>query len=102
MKRRPVNTGKMARDRAKRPQRRAERSEPSLSPRQFVNRCREVLEKADELPERAADFQEGVTERLQSMADWAEENSKVTAKMIETVENIDRGIDRWLEREDVD
>lgn len=102
MKPRPVNTGKLARDRAKRGPRRAKRDEPTMSPRQFVTRCRGVLEKADELPERAADFQEGVTERLQSMADWAEENSRVTPKMIEAISNIEKGIDRWLEREDVD
>jgi hypothetical protein len=101
VKPRPVNVGKLTRARAKKSARRTERA-PEMTARQFVNRCRAVLEKADELPDRAGDFQEGVTERLQSMADWAEENSKVTDKMIEAVNNIERGINRWLERENVD
>jgi hypothetical protein len=63
---------------------------------EFVRDVNRVKELAEELPEEAEEFQEGVTEKLEGMQTWADENCHVTDKMKEAKENIEEGIRKWL------
>lgn len=62
----------------------------------LVEKCEEITGNED-LPENAHDFAESVSEKLTGMSEWAEKNDHVTPKMQSSIENIERGIDRWLE-----
>lgn len=97
MRRRGVNIGAMGRARSK-SRARAEGggSVAAMPVEAFVKRCTAVLDLLEELPERAQDFVMSCTERLQDMQNWAEEHGHVTARMLETVGNIQSGAERWL------
>lgn len=55
-----------------------------------------ILELAEELPEEAEEFQGGVTEKLEGMQTWVDENCHVTDNMKTAVENIEGGIRKWM------
>lgn len=59
--------------------------------------CKELLSDLDDLPERAEDFAHSVQEKVESMSEWIDSNSTVTDRMSAALENIRRGVDRWLE-----
>lgn len=61
-----------------------------------VELCGEILDMCDELPERADDFREGVEERVRDMCAWIEDNRRVTEKQTNALENIKRGVEKWL------
>ena len=57
--------------------------------------CNELLELLEELPDAAADFVDGVSERVTSMLEWIEDNEHVTENQIVALENMRRGADKW-------
>lgn len=64
-----------------------------------VEQVGEILEKLDDLPDRAIDFREGVEEKLRGMLTWMEKNQHVTPKMVTAIENMAAGVDKWLNRD---
>lgn len=66
---------------------------------EFVEECDRVLDRIDDLPERAEDFADGVREKIEGMRSWSTENEHVTEAMSDAVENIDGGVGRWLDRD---
>lgn len=56
---------------------------------------KDCLARVEDLPERAEDFGTSCTERLQSMAEWIEQNEHVTDRMQEAIDGISAGLDRW-------
>lgn len=56
----------------------------------------EAIRDAEELPERAHDFQVSVTERLEGIYETIEKNQHVTDPQYEAIENMHGGIQRWL------
>ena len=60
-----------------------------------IERAQRLISDAADLLSRAEDFASGVTERLEGMVEWMEANEHVTEKMIEAMDNIERGIERW-------
>lgn len=57
--------------------------------------CAELIEAANELPERAEDFAASVVEKTESIAEWIDTESRVTEKMASALENMRAGVDRW-------
>lgn len=62
----------------------------------FVSNAEELCARLDELPERAADFADGVRERLEGMIEWAREHERVTERMVTALDNMANGVARWL------
>jgi hypothetical protein len=60
--------------------------------------CELLLEDIDDLPAKAAEFQESVRSKVEGMQDWIATNRHVTDKMVTALENIRGGVDKWLRR----
>lgn len=62
----------------------------------------EIIEKIDESdpPEKALGFFTSVRSKLASMSAWMEANDCVTERMTTAFENMEAGIDKWLEEDD--
>lgn len=61
----------------------------------FVAEVDGLLERLDDLPSRAADFEGGVREKLQSIRAWCVEYNGFTGRQRQAVENMGRGVERW-------
>lgn len=66
-------------------------------PQEAIEFCKELLSDLEDLPERAEEFVDSVTEKVTSMMEWIEENEHVTDKMQDSLRNMRRGCDRWME-----
>lgn len=51
----------------------------------------------DDLPERAFDFGESITDKVIQMKEWISVHKHVTEKMADSLENMKSGVERWLE-----
>lgn len=60
-----------------------------------IELCEEILAELADLPDRAADFSEGVEERVTSIQEWIEDNQHVTSNMEEALQNIMSGVLKW-------
>ncbi len=58
----------------------------------------DVLSKIEDLPERAADFQESTREKVSSITEQVQEREFVTKRQMIAVENIEDAVDKWLDR----
>lgn len=58
--------------------------------------CKSLLEKVDELPERAEEFADSVRDKTENIQQWMEENDHATDAQITALENMESGVDRWL------
>ena len=58
--------------------------------------CEEIEDLLGDLPERAEDFAQSVGEKVDSMREWIEENEHVTEKMVDALENMKEGSERWM------
>jgi hypothetical protein len=67
-------------------------------PAEAIETCNRILSKCDDVPERGEDFAESVREKAESIREWIEENDKVTEAQCAALENMESGLDRWLER----
>lgn len=61
----------------------------------FCTDCDDVVVRAQDLPPRAADFVDGILEKLTDMREWAVEHAHVTEKMQTALDNIEAGVARW-------
>lgn len=61
---------------------------------EWIDTCDRILEDCGDVPERAEDFAISVSEKIESMAEWIEENKRITPKMIEAIENMDEALQR--------
>jgi hypothetical protein len=64
---------------------------------EWLDTCNRILEECEDVPERAEDFAMSVSERIESMAEWIEENRRITPKMIAAIENMDEALQRARE-----
>ena len=62
----------------------------------FIMECTAVLLDVEELPERAEEFADSVTEKVTSMQTFAEINQHVTDQQREAAENMGAAVKRWL------
>lgn len=68
---------------------------------QAVEQCDRIIEKCDEVPFDAIDFADSVRDRAKSIRSWIEDNGRVTDRQQSALDNMETGVDRWLEdRED--
>lgn len=58
--------------------------------------CNEIESLVNELPERAEDFGSGVSEKVDSFRESINKMKKATPKMIEALENMRDGCERWF------
>ena len=77
---------------------RLEQPEPSLdgSWQGFRDQCLALLARCEELPERAEDFAGSIIEKVEGMAEWAEENEHATEAMRHALENMADAVERLL------
>ena len=59
--------------------------------------CEMILEMIDELPDRAADFGESCGETVRGIRESIEQHQKITDGQRTALENIQRGVSRWLD-----
>jgi hypothetical protein len=59
----------------------------------------EMREELGGLPEAAEDFASSVGEKLDSFAEWIDENEHLTPKQENALENMKAAIARWLDHE---
>ena len=58
----------------------------------------ETLALLDDLPEQAEDFRESVQDKLENICDWVREREFVTDAQANAINNMARGVDKWLQR----
>lgn len=61
-----------------------------------VELCEEILDSIGDLPERAEDFASSVSEKVESIQEWIEENDHVTEAQMDALENMKSGVERWM------
>lgn len=61
--------------------------------------CAEILERLDDLPQRAERFSEGVREKTEGILSWISEHEHVTDRQSDALENMLRGIKKWLKED---
>lgn len=57
--------------------------------------CAQLIEDAGDLPEVAEDFAASVIEKVESMAEWIDTESRVTDNIATALENMRAGVDKW-------
>jgi hypothetical protein len=60
-----------------------------------IEQCDSILDSLEELPERAADFQESVEDKVAGIREWIEKNKDVTAAQLTALQNMEDGVSRW-------
>jgi hypothetical protein len=65
-----------------------------------IEQCDRILEKCDEVPEEGIDFAESIRGKVRSMRTWIWNNGHVTDKQQTSLDNMESGVDRWLEHEE--
>jgi translation elongation factor EF-4 len=63
-----------------------------------IRQCESILSDCEELPERADEFKDGVTETVESIQSWIEENRHVTDKQLAALDNMQEKVGNWLHR----
>lgn len=62
----------------------------------FLDKANEVISDAEEVPERGEDFAHSVIEKVQAISETVEQHESVSAKQWKALENMHRGVQRWL------
>lgn len=70
----------------------------ALDVKRFKAAARDLLADVDDLPDRAADFGDGVATTTLDLLETVERLGRVTDRQIYALENMARGVARWLER----
>ena len=58
--------------------------------------CEGIIEKIDELPDRAQEFGESVGEKIRSISETIEQQERVSDRQLAAIQNMGRGVDKWL------
>lgn len=64
----------------------------------WFKRATEAAEQCDDIPERGEEFATSVKERLEGIAETIERTRTVTTAQARAIENMEHGIERWIER----
>lgn len=64
--------------------------------KEALDQCDHILELCDEVPTKGEDFAESVREKVESIAEWIRENEHVTDAQKESLDNMERGVSRWI------
>ena len=68
-----------------------------LAWRMALEQCQEIIELLKELPERTPDeFRDDIGIKAESMSIWIEENQHVTPEQQRALDNMQGGVERWL------
>lgn len=67
-----------------------------MSWQEAVEMAESLLDRIDELPERAEDFAIGVEEKVRDMLSWMKKHHDVTPRIVDALDNISRGVERWF------
>lgn len=63
---------------------------------QAVELAESILDRIDDLPEQAEDFGISVEEKTRDLLAWVKKHRECTPKIAEALENMSRGVDRWI------
>lgn len=58
--------------------------------------CAKLLEDLEDLPERAEGFASSVSEKVESIQEWIDTESRCTGKMAESLIRMREGTDKWM------
>lgn len=64
--------------------------------KEWLETIRGAISDAADLPERAEDFADSVTEKLEDIEAWVEENEHITDGQTSAVSNMEAAIGRWM------
>lgn len=56
-----------------------------------------IREGVECLPDEGEEFGQSVLEKAESIMEWAEKENFITPKQLEALENMDNGIQKWLD-----
>jgi hypothetical protein len=62
-----------------------------------LQQCDDIQEKIDELPDEGMEFGESVGEKVAGIAETIERTRRVTDAQARALDNMEDGVDRWLE-----
>ena len=65
-----------------------------------IERCNELIDLCDEVPERGEEFASSVQEKAESIAATIEAREHVTERQTQAIDNMMAGVERWLDRGD--
>lgn len=63
-----------------------------------LEQCERIFEKCEEMPDRGYEFADSVREKVESMESTIEKSGYVTPGQKEALDNMESGLDRWLDR----
>ena len=72
---------------------------PSSEAEAALEQCDSILEMCDEVPEKGEDFAESIRTKVESIASWISENEHVTPAQQQALDNMERAVSRWVERD---
>ena len=61
-----------------------------------LEQCDRILEMCAEIGDDGREFADSVTEKVESMADWIEQNQRSTEKMDDALDNMEAACQKWL------
>jgi hypothetical protein len=66
-----------------------------------LEQCKVIVDLIDnDVPDHAWDkastFFEGIRDKVAGISEWIEENEHVTKKMAESLDNMERGVKKWI------
>lgn len=67
---------------------------------QAIDQCDLIIEKCEHVPFDGEDFAKSIKEKAASIRKWIQENGKVTKNQQAALDNMESGVDRWLENQD--
>lgn len=65
-----------------------------------IEQCDRIIEKCGEVPDDGEDFADSVIEKAASIRDWIHKHGRVTDRQQTALDNMESGVDRWLESGD--
>lgn len=65
--------------------------------RDALEQCNRIAELCDDIPERGEEFADSVREKAENYASWIRKNKEVTRRMQEALDNMEAGVNRWLD-----
>jgi hypothetical protein len=63
-----------------------------------VEWCDRILEDVENMPSRAEEFGESVSEKVSLIQEWVEENEHITDGQRDALERMEASVRRWLDR----
>ncbi len=61
-----------------------------------VEQCDRILRDCEDVPERGEDFASSIMEKVESIRDWIVKHDNVTEKQLDSLDNMESAVGRWI------